>query len=100
MMGGYGVGPELNLTEEQRSQIAKIQTELRQKHTEVMGKMQAEMLQMRELLASNNSDEAALSAIFKKVTDLRQEMFDQLLSTQKQVNAVLSEEQRALLKGK
>jgi Spy/CpxP family protein refolding chaperone len=100
MMGGFGVGPELNLTEEQRSQITKIQNDLRQKHTEVMGKMQAEMLQMRELFASNNSDEAALSTIFKKMTDLRQEMFDQLLSTQKQVNAVLTDEQREILKGK
>jgi Spy/CpxP family protein refolding chaperone len=98
MMGGYVAGPELNLTEEQRSQITKIQSELRQKHAEVMAKMQAEMLQMRELFASNNNDEAALSTIFKKMTDLRQEMFDQLLSTQKQVNGVLTQEQRDLLK--
>ena len=39
-------------------------------------------------------------AMKQPFADLRQEMFDQLLSTQKQVNAVLSEEQRALLKGK
>jgi Spy/CpxP family protein refolding chaperone len=100
MMGAYGVAGELNLTDEQRSQITKIQSELRQKHAEVMAKMQSEMLQMRELFASNNNDEAALSTIFKKMTDLRQEMFDQLLSTQKQVNAVLTDAQRETLKGK
>jgi Spy/CpxP family protein refolding chaperone len=100
MMGGYGVGAELNLTEEQRSQITKIQNELRQKLLEVMGKMQDEMLQMRELFTSNNSDEAALKNIFKKMSDLRQEMFDQLLSTKKQVNAVLTTEQLEILKGK
>jgi Spy/CpxP family protein refolding chaperone len=100
VMGGYGVGAELNLTEEQRSQITKIQNELRQKLLEVMGKMQDEMLQMRELFTSNNSDEAALKNIFKKMSDLRQEMFDQLLSTKKQVNAVLTTEQLEILKGK
>ena len=92
MMRGYGMGPELNLTAEQSSQISKIQDELRQKHSELMGKMQSELLQMRELYASDNPDDAALSKIFRKMSDLRQEMFDQLLSARKQVNAVFTKE--------
>jgi Spy/CpxP family protein refolding chaperone len=92
MMGGYGLGSDLNLTAEQSSQISKIQDELRQKHSELMGKMQSELLQMRELYASDNLDDAALSKIFRKMSDLRQEMFDQLLSAKKQVNAVFTKE--------
>jgi len=98
MMGGYGFGAALNLTAEQRSQITKIQNELRQKHWELMGKMQDEQFQMRELYASDNRDDAALSNSFRKMSELRQEMFDQLLSAQKQVDAVLTKEQRDILK--
>jgi Spy/CpxP family protein refolding chaperone len=98
--GGYGVGAELNLTEEQRSQIAEIQNALRQKYLELMGKMQEEQFKMRELYTSENRDDTALSNGFRNMLALRQEMFDELLSVQKQVSAVLTEEQREILKGK
>jgi Spy/CpxP family protein refolding chaperone len=98
MMGGYDFGAALNLTAEQRSQITKIQDELRLKHWELMGKMQREQLQMKELYASDNRDDAALSNSFRKMSELRQEMFDQLLSAQTQVDALLTKEQREILK--
>ncbi len=97
MMGGYGLGAALDLTAEQRGQIAKIWDELRQKHWEQMGKMQSEQLKMRELFATNGSDDAALSKAFRQMSELRQEMFDQMLSARKQVDAVLTKEQRELL---
>ena len=100
MMGGRGVGAELNLTAEQRSQIAEIQNALRQKYLELMGKMQEEQLKMRELYTAENRDDTALSNGFRNMLALRQEMFDELLSVQKQVSAVLTEEQRGILKGK
>lgn len=98
MMGGYDFGAALNLTAEQRSQITKIQDELRLKHWELMGKMQREQLQMKELYASDKRDDAALSNSFRKMSELRQEMFDQLLSAQTQVDALLTKEQRDILK--
>jgi Spy/CpxP family protein refolding chaperone len=110
MMGGYGAGPgaaagyrfgaDLNLTAEQRSQITKIQDDLLRKRWELMGKMQAEQLQMNELYTSENRDDAAISKSYGKILGLRQEMFDLLLSAQKQVDAVLTKEQLDILKGR
>lgn len=96
-MGGYGLGAALDLTAEQRGQIAKVWDELRQKHWELMRKMQSEQLKMRELFAAGDSDDAALSKAFRQMSELRQEMFDQMLSARKQVDAVLTKEQRELL---
>ncbi len=89
-MIAYGMAPELNLTDEQRSQIAKVQEALRQKQTELMGKMQEIMVKMRELFAADSRDDAALSDLYRKMSDVRQEMFNQLLSARKQVDAVFS----------
>ena len=98
MMGGYGPGAELNLTAEQRSKIAKIQDDTRRKHWDLMGKMHDEQSQMREIYYSDKRDDAALSKSYRKMSDLRQQMFDLSLSAQKQTDAVLTTEQRDKLK--
>jgi Spy/CpxP family protein refolding chaperone len=94
MMGGYGTGSDLNLTVEQRSKIAKIQNEVRRKHWDLMGKMQDEQAQMNDQYASEKRDDAALSASYRKMSELRHQMFDLSLSAQKQIDAVLTQEQR------
>ena len=93
MMGGYGPGSNLNLSAEQRSKIAKIQDDARHKQWALMGKMQDEQAQMNEQYYSDNRDDAALSKNYRKMSDLRHEMFDLSLSTQKQTDAVLTKEQ-------
>jgi Spy/CpxP family protein refolding chaperone len=99
MFGGYGTRNDLNLSAEQRSKIAKIQNDVRRKHWEIMGKMQDEQALMNELYYSEPRDDAALSKSYRKMTDLRYEMFDLSLSAQKQIDAVLTKEQRDKLKG-
>jgi len=99
MMGGYLSRSDLNLTAEQRSKIAKIQNDVRRKHWELMGKMQDEQAQMNEQYYSDQRDDAALSKSYRKMSDLRHEMFDLSLSAQKQIDAVLTKEQRDKLKG-
>jgi Spy/CpxP family protein refolding chaperone len=94
MMGGYGTGSGLDLTTEQRSKIASIQNDVRRKHWELMGKMQDEQAQMNEQYYSEKRDDAALSASYRKMSDLRHQMFDLSLSAQKQIDAVLTQEQR------
>ncbi len=94
MMGGYGAGSGLDLTTEQRSKITRIQNDVRRKHWELMGKMQDEQAQMNELYYSENRDDAALSASYRKMSDLRHQMFDLSLSARKQIDAVLTQEQR------
>jgi Spy/CpxP family protein refolding chaperone len=94
MMGGYGSGSGLDLTTQQRSKIAGIQNDVRRKHWALMGKMQDEQAQMNEQYYSENRDDAALSASYRKMSDLRHQMFDRSLSAQKQIDAVLTQEQR------
>ena len=98
MMGGYGTGSDLNLTAEQRSKIVKIQDDVRRKHWELMGKMQDEQSQMNQQYYSDTRDDTALSKSYRKMSEFRQQMFDLSLSAQKQMDAVLTKEQRAKLK--
>ena len=101
MMGGYGqgygTGADLNLNAEQRNKIAKIQNDVRRKHWNLMGKMQDEQAQMNEQYYSDQRDDAALSKSYRKISDLRNQMFDLSLSSQKQIDAVLTKEQREKL---
>ena len=97
-MFGYGTRSDLNLSAEQRSKIAKIQNDVRRKHWEIMGKMQDEQALMNEQFESESRDDAALSKSYRKMSELRQQMFDLSLSAQKQIDAVLTKEQRDKMK--
>lgn len=122
MMGGYGMGPgmmgdrgagygmsrgmidgnvprvDLNLTAEQRSKIAKIQNDVRRKHWELMGKMHDEQALMSEYYSSGQRDDAPLSKSFRNMSELRQQMFDLSLSGRRQIDSILTQEQRDKLK--
>ena len=98
MMGGYGPRADLHLTTEQRSKIAKIQDDVRRKHWDLMGKMQDERSQMNEQFNAEPRDDAALSASYRKMSELRQQMFDLSLAAQKQMDTVLTAEQREKMK--
>ena len=97
-MGGYGPGydrgADLNLTADQRGKITKIQGDARRKQWDLMGKMQDEQSQMNEHYYSDNRDDAALSKSYRKMSDLRHQIFELSLSTRKQIDAVLTKEQR------
>ncbi|HUX24075.1 MAG TPA: Spy/CpxP family protein refolding chaperone [Burkholderiales bacterium] len=95
MAGGYGPGSDIHLSAEQRSKIAKIQDDARHKQWELMGKMQDEQAQMNEQYYSDTRDDAALSKNYRKISELRHQMFDLALRTQKQTDAVLTKEQRS-----
>lgn len=99
MMGSYANRSDLNLSAEQRSKIAKIQNDVRRKHWEIMGKMQDEQALMNEQYYSEQRDDAALSKSYRNMSELRHQMFDLSLSAQKQIDAVLTKEQRDKMKG-
>jgi Spy/CpxP family protein refolding chaperone len=98
MMGGYGFAYDLNLSAEQRSKINKIQDDVRRKHWDLMGKIQDEESRMIEQYNAEKRDDAALSAGNRKISELRQQMFDTSLEARKQMDAVLSKEQRDKLR--
>ncbi|MBE0614622.1 MAG: Spy/CpxP family protein refolding chaperone [Burkholderiales bacterium] len=93
MMGDYGPQANVNLSPEQRGKIAKIQEHARRKQWELMGKMQDEQAHMNEQYYSDDRDDDAVSKSYRRMSELRHQMFDLSLSTQKQTDAVLTKEQ-------
>jgi Spy/CpxP family protein refolding chaperone len=91
---GYGSRADLNLTAEQRGKIAAIQNDVRHKHWDLMGKMQDEQSQMNEQYNADPRDDAALSKSYRHMSELRHQMFDLSLSARRQIDAVLTTEQR------
>jgi Spy/CpxP family protein refolding chaperone len=94
-MGGYGGGlASLKLTTEQSEKIAAIQEESRKKNWGAMGDMRAEMFKLRQMYTAENLDTKGVDEQQKKVDDLRRKMLTSRLESQKQIEAVLTPEQR------
>ena len=85
---------QLDLTDDQREKITKIHEALATKHWELMGKMQEQRFVFRDMLASGKADDAAIGRAFKRMEELRQQMRGAGADAQKQVDAVLTKEQR------
>jgi Spy/CpxP family protein refolding chaperone len=117
MMGGYGGGPGgggfgprggqgfgpgggggplalLNLTDEQREKVLKIQEEHRSKNWDTMGKMRAEQFKLRQLAFGEKLDAAAIADQQKKVDELRRQMLKSRVEARNQIAAVLTAEQK------
>jgi len=104
MMGGYGMGPEmmrgygpggygaLNLTDEQRKQVAAIREEFARTQWDLMGKMHGQRWQ--EFDSSGKTDEGAARKAYQAMADAHKAMFDNSLELRKRIDAVLTKEQR------
>ena len=99
--GGYGPGPGAaisGLTDEQRDKIAVIREENRSKNWGTMGQVQSEQFKLRRMYAAEKIDPAAILEQQKKVDELRRQMLKSRLEARKQVEAVLTPEQRKQLR--
>ena len=95
MMGyGYGMQGALDLSDDQRKKVDAVHDELQSRTWEITGEMRAEMAKMREAMASEPRDKAALDASYKRLNELRQQRFDARLAARDQMDAVLTKEQR------
>jgi Spy/CpxP family protein refolding chaperone len=96
--GGYGRGAamleSLNLTDEQREKIQAVQEENRQRNWTVMGQVRTEMFKLRRMYNADNPDANAVAEQQKKVDELRRQMLVSRLEGRKQVEALLTPEQR------
>lgn len=100
MMGGYGAGPGmLNLTEQQQNKMAQIQEEVRKKHWDLMGKMNAEQMKLQQLYYSGKRDSATIEAQHKKIYQLQREMDESRVDAQGRMDAVLTKEQKEQYRG-
>ncbi len=101
MMGGAGLGgiDRLDLTDDQRSQLAKIEGDLRTKNWELMGKMHDQMDDLHDLdSASDKRDRSAILAANRRMTDLRQQILENSLDATEKAEALLTPEQREQFK--
>jgi Spy/CpxP family protein refolding chaperone len=64
-----------------------------------MGRMRAEQFKLRGLYSADSVDPQAFAEQQKKVDDLRRQMIVSRLETRKQVEAVLTPEQRKQFRG-
>ena len=100
MMGGYGPGygggPHggIDLSEKQREQLGKIQQDIAREHWDLMGKMHDEQYKLSELYGAPKRDDAAIEKSFKRMEDLRRQMFDSMADARKKMDGVLTSEQK------
>jgi Spy/CpxP family protein refolding chaperone len=90
---GYGTGAGLNLTDEQRRKISKIQQDLRSKQWGLMGKIQDEYSRRADA-----ADDATASKADDQIVALQQQMLANATAARKQMDAVLTQEQRQQLR--
>lgn len=104
MMGGMGMGggpgmgagmfAMLDLTDDQRKQMAKIQEDVRKRHWNTMGKIMEEQARLSELYASEKPDAKQVGQAYGSIAKLQQEVLEGNLQAQNQMLDVLTKEQR------
>jgi Spy/CpxP family protein refolding chaperone len=109
--GGYGMGPGmmgggygvealvgLDLSAQQRKQIAQIQEETAKSRWQLMGTMHEQDYRMGAMAGAVTLDEAAARKAFDAMAATQRAMFELSLSAHKRINEVLTPEQREKLR--
>ena len=84
----------LNLTDEQREKVLKIQEENRSRNWDLMGKARSEQFKLRQMAYGEKLDPSAIADQQKKVDDLRRQMLKSRIESRNQIAAVLTTEQK------
>jgi Spy/CpxP family protein refolding chaperone len=101
---GYGPGMRggglaaLNLSDAQAEKIFAIQEAQHQRNWPTMTKMRSEMFKLQRMYYDEKADPKAVGEQQKKVDDLRRTMLQSHLESRKQIEAVLTEDQRKQLR--
>jgi Spy/CpxP family protein refolding chaperone len=90
---GYAEYAALDLADEQRGRIDKIRQDLRRKQWDLMGRIQDEFASRADA-----PDDATADKIDDQIGQLRQQMMSNETAARKQMDAVLTEEQRRRLR--
>ena len=101
-MMGYGqqggVFAALGLSEEQHQKVLAIQEEHRNKNWAAMGEVRTEQYKLRSLYGADKIDADKVAEQQKKVDELRRQLLKSRVETHNQVIAILTPEQRKLLR--
>jgi Spy/CpxP family protein refolding chaperone len=97
---GMGMGPVwmLDLTEEQRGKIQKIQDDTRRKNWDTWGKIMDEQAKLRDLYAGETVDAKKVGAVYGGIAKLHQQVIEASVEAHNRVQAVLTGEQKEQLK--
>jgi Spy/CpxP family protein refolding chaperone len=101
MMGG-GMGRmaaiwSLDLTDEQDSRIDKIHDDVHHRHRALMPQLWEAQDRLRNLYDADDRDAAAIGKAYTQVSDVQRQMLESRVQAEKQMEAVLTPEQRAQL---
>lgn len=96
--GGYGWGSELGLSQEQLAKINRIHDDTRRAHWALMGQIMDQQAKLRDLYEAPKRDNAAIEKAEKDFLQLRQQMYDASIAAHRQIEAVLTKEQRDKLR--
>lgn len=96
--GGRGALDALDLTDDQRAKIDKIQDETRKTHWSFMGAMMEHQAKIRDLYQALDPDTDAIAKAYRELGELQQKMVESSLAAQKGVEALLTKEQKEKLR--
>jgi len=97
MMGGANPYAALDLSDAQRAKIAEIQEQLWRKHWALMGTMHEERYHMHRFMSGAAPDDAGARKAYAAMADAHEQMFEAMLDARKQIETVLTPEQREKL---
>jgi Spy/CpxP family protein refolding chaperone len=120
MMGGYGHGMmggmgmmgggmmmespradmvrRLPLSDEQLAKINKLSDKLHHDNWAAMGSIMDESAKLRDLYETDRRDPDAIAKVYRKIFDTKIQMIKAMVTTENQVEDVLTKDQRAQLK--
>lgn len=96
MGGGWGMGPwsRIDLSADQRTQINRIRDETRRKNWELMGRLMDEQAALRDLYDAPKRDADALSDAYRKVGELKQQIYESSEDAYDRIDAILTPKQK------
>ena len=97
-MGPGAMLEDLSLSEEQQSKVQRIHDDVQLKQWDLMGRMMQERNHMRDAFGASGTDRAAAEKAFKRMNELREQMFAARLDAHAKLEAALTPEQRAKLR--
>ncbi len=101
---GFGAGPGgdpmamLDLNDDQREKVFRIQEENRRKNWDTMGQLRSEQFKLRQMLYTDKLDANAIADQQKKVDELRRQMLKSRIEARNQIAAILTKEQQQQLR--
>jgi hypothetical protein len=97
-LGVTGPLSHLDLSDDQKKKILKSQDDLRRKHYDTKGKMMDIEVRLRDLHLADKRDANAIVAEYRKLGELRGQMVAASLEAQDKIEAVLTKEQKDMLR--